>query len=288
MTRQGRLERKIRRLERRLGWPRWLHRFGPKRYEVRQHLLVLVIWGSFPVGFRRAVALLRDLGFIVPTYSAVAKFLHRLSTMMRRSLLAATAGQRPAAVVAVDSTCFSRSTPSYHYLRRINGHTPAVPVKWSVLVATDDGRILSTAARVLPAHDTRDVKTLLDRCAAPIKKLVGDKAYDSERIHHTCHDRGIKSIIPIRHGVKKGFYRRKMQREYTDRTYRRRPRVETAFSVVKRRCGGSVRCHRARNVRAELDFRAAAYNLKAAYRPRLSTRPGDAGERYVTVLRDVL
>ena len=273
MTKQGRLERKIQRLLRRLGWPRWLHRYGPKRYEVRQHLMVLLIWSSLPVGFRRAVALLRDLGQVVPTYSAVAKFFHRLSTIERRAVLAATTRQQPVAVAAIDSTCFGRSQPSYHYLRRIDGKTPRVPVKWSILVATNDGHILATRGRVRPAHDTRDVKTVLDRCTAPVKKLVGDKGYDSERVHQTCHERGIISIIPIRRNVKKGFYRRKMQQQYTNRTYGRRSRVETTFSVIKRRTGGSIRCHRARNVRAELEFRAAAYNLKVAYQPRLSTGP---------------
>lgn len=273
MGKKSRLERKIHRLLGRLGWPRWLHRFGPKKYEVRQHLMVLLVWSSFHMGFRRAVALLRDLGIVVPTYSAVAKFFHRLSTIMRQRVLAATAGTQRVPVAAIDSTGFARSQPSYHYLRRIDGKIPSIPVKWSIMVATGSKKILSTNARVLSAHDTRDVESLLNRCKAPIGKNTLDKAYDSDKIHELHDERGIISIIPIRKRVKKGFYRRKMRRHYTDRLYHRREMVEMTFSVVKRRTGGSVRCHKARNIRGELDLRAIAYNLKVARKTTFSTQP---------------
>jgi transposase len=145
-------------------------------------------------------------------------------------------------------------------------------VKWTVIVATGTLKILAAAARMRPAHDVRDVDAVLDRCRAPVKKLVADKGYDSERVHASCHERGITSIIPSRRGVHRGRYRRKMRRFFNTRVYHRRETVECTFSVLKRRCGGSVRCRKARTVRVEFDFRAIAHNLKILALKRLFQR----------------
>ena len=100
-----------------------------------------------------------------------------------------------------------------------------------------------------------------------------------ESTNHACYERGIISIIPARRGVHRGFYRRKMRRYNKPRVYYRRERVESVFSVVKRRCGGSARCRKTRNTRAELDFRTIAYNLKVALKKTFSTRPANPQQR---------
>ena len=266
MTTTSRLQRKILRLQRQLGWPRWLHHMGPKTYEVRQHFIVLLLWSSTPIGFRRAVTLLRDLGFIVPSYSAVAKFFHRLPNALWQRVLTATIGQQPARIASIDGTGLSQRNPSYHYLRRIDGHRPSIPVKWSVLVCTRTKRVLAEFARVLPAHDVRDVQRLLDRTPVIVEKIVADKGYDAEHIHQLCANRRIIAIIPSRRNVRRGFYRKKMRKHYRKRTYHRREMSETVFSVLKGRSGGSVRCRSARTIRAELTLRAIAYNLKVRLR----------------------
>ncbi len=277
MTTQGRLHKKITRLLGQLGWPRWLHHFGPKKYEVRQHLLVVLVWSSTTMGFRRAVALLRGLGFAVPTFTAVIKWLGRLPTWQRRRLLAATAGAAFVAVAAIDSTGFALRERSPHYARRIDGKQLRIPVKWTILISTRTRKILATRARMRPAHDVRDVDIVLDRCRAPVRKLVADKGYDSEKVHASCARRGIISIIPSRRGVHRGRYRHRMRDFFKPRVYHRRETVECTIGVVKRRGGGSVRCRKVRTVRAELDFRAIAHNLKVLLlNSTFSSRPSPA------------
>ena len=134
-----------------------------------------------------------------------------MTTWQRQRLLALSAGTRKVLVAAIDSTGFTKTERSAHYTRRINGRTPAIPVKWSALINTRTRRVLASFARVKPAHDVRDVDRVLNRCQTPIRKLVADKGYDSERVHESCHDRGMTSIIPSRRGVRRGFYRRKMK-----------------------------------------------------------------------------
>jgi len=53
---------KIRRLLRRLGQPRWLHRYGPKTYDLADHVRALVLKTAGQFSYRRTVYWLRQLG----------------------------------------------------------------------------------------------------------------------------------------------------------------------------------------------------------------------------------
>ena len=259
MNKEARLIHKVKRLLRMAGQPRWLHRFGPKKYEFWQHMLALLVRQLCQLSYRRVVRLLRDLGFVVPSYSALIKMACRLPAGLWQRLLAATRSSK-VCVAAVDSTTFARSNPSYHYLRRIDRAGPAgVPVKANVLVDTKRKKIVSAQVRVLPRADPRDVPALLKQCHPKI--LVADKGYDSEAVHEYCFERGITSMIPARKNVRHGFYRRKQLRKFNLRVYHRREMSESKFSSVKRCYGSTVRCRRARAIKSELFARFIASNI---------------------------
>lgn len=61
--------------------------------------------------------------------------------------------------------------------------------------------------------------------------------------------------------TKSGFYRRKQHKKFRLKTYHRRSIVEAVFSRIKRLFGSTVRCRRARTIRAELFARFIAHNL---------------------------
>jgi hypothetical protein len=241
------LIQKVKRLLRRARMPRWLHHYGPKKYEFWQHVLALLVRQQCQLSYRRVVSLLRGLGQTVPTYSALIKMTLRVPQALWQRLLVATRDDN-ARVVALDATTFPRSNPSYHYLRAINQISPSgKPAKLSILVDTRRKKVLEAHARAQPAHDVRDVQHLLKKHAPRI--VVADKGYDSEAIHEYCFDRGITSMIPKRTGVHRGFYRRKQLNKFRLRTYHRRSMVEAVFSRIKRLCGSTVRCRRARSIR---------------------------------------
>ena len=259
VEKQVRLVQKVKRLLRRAGQPRWLHRFGPKKYEFWQHMLALLVRQICQLSYRRVVRLLRDLGVVVPSYSALIKMACRLPAGFWQRVLAATRSGN-VCVAAVDSTTFARSNPSYHYLRRIDQAGPAgVPVKANVLVDTRRKKIVSAYVRVLPRADPRDVPALLKKCHP--KTLVADKGYDSEAVHEHCFERGIISMIPARKNVRSGFYRRKQLRKFKLRVYHRREMSESKFSSVKRCYGSTIRCRRARAIKSELFTRFTASNI---------------------------
>ena len=53
MKKEIRLVNKVKRLLRRLGMPRWLHHFGPKKYEFYQHFAALLVRAFCQLSYRR-------------------------------------------------------------------------------------------------------------------------------------------------------------------------------------------------------------------------------------------
>ena len=262
MEKENKLVKKVKRLLRKAGLPRWLHRFGPKKYEFWHHALALLVKQECKLGYRRISRLFNLLGIVVPTYSALAKMAKRLPPELWRRILSATCSQP--VLAAIDSTGLSRTSPSWYYIKRIDKPYPTEGfVKLSVMTDTRLKKVLALRVRAKPRHDLQDVKCLLKLAPKP-GKLLGDKAYDAEWLHELAFRKGITTVIPSRVTTKKGFYRHKMQRQFRQRTYNRRSMVESFFSAFKRKFGSSVSCRSARTQRAEIYCRAIMHNITAA------------------------
>ncbi len=166
-------------------------------------------------------------------------------------------------VIALDSTGFSRTHPSYHYLRRIDGKLPAVPVKLSATFDTKKKKWCTAKVRVLPAHDIRDAQATLKGVCTNI--VVADKGYDANALHLLCKEHNIEAHIPLRNYGKSRHRnwtaRRKAALHFRTRTYHRRVLIEAGFSSIKRKFGASVSSKRAKTIRAELYGRLLAHNL---------------------------
>jgi len=248
---------KLRRLLRRLGQPRWLHRYGPKTYDLADHVRALVLKTAGQFSYRRTVYWLRQLGIWCPSKSALQATAQKLPSGLWARLVALTAG--PPHVAAVDSTGFARTNPSYHYLRRIDGTWPQIPIKLSATFDTRRKKFCATRIRVLPAHDVRDAPHLLRQTRPTI--LVGDKAYNSEALYRLADAQGTLLMSPPKRGVRRGHARRRLQRRFRLRTYRRRAMIEAGFSSLKRKFGPAVRAKRVRTIRTELYLRLLCHNL---------------------------
>jgi hypothetical protein len=261
MDKKNRLTRKIKRLLRRLGMPRWLHRFGPKIYEFYEHFAALLIRFFCRLSYRRIAVLMDYLGFRCPSKSALQATAAKLGPSFWDRVLEQTCGKPY--LVAIDSTGFTRSNPSYHYLRRIDGGIPKIPVKASIAFDTRRKKIVAARIRVLPAHDIRDVKVLLKKSKPSV--FVADKAYDAAWLHEYCRDQNIVAHIPIRTYGKPRFHRwdaRQLAAKcFRKRTYHRREMVESGNHSIKQTMGSSVNSRKARTIRSELFGRLACHNF---------------------------
>ena len=269
MKNEVKLVKKIKRLLRRAKMPRWLHHFGPKKYEFWQHILALFIRQACKLSFRRAVKLLLSLGFDVPSYSALAKMNKRASRQCMQ-IFASTCSNAQVAVASIDATTLTRTNASWHYMHRIDREKPiGKPLKLSQIICTRTKKILALRLRAVPRHDTKDVAYLLKHMRVKPRILVADKGYDSEAVHELCAQKGIISMIPARKRVHKGFYRKKMMKHWRTRTYHRREMSEATFGSNKQKYGSSMNSRLFTTQRADAYCRATLHNLSLVIQPEI-------------------
>jgi len=92
-----------------------------------------------------------------------------------------------------------------------------------------------------------------------------DKGYDSEEIHELIRDTlNSCSLIPVRYRKRKrisGYYRRRIAQSFDDEKYHQRNKVETVFSVMKRKFGESLKARKFRLQVKEIKIKVILYNL---------------------------
>jgi len=260
MKREVKLARKIKRFLKRLGYPRWLHRFGPKTYELWHHIFAHLAGAVFRLSLRRIEKLLDMLGFKVPTYSALCKSRKRIPISLWQRLMNLTAGNNHSCV-AIDSTGISRANPSYHFIKRINRKKPVKSyVKQSSLFDVKNKVFVALRVRSRPRHDIQDAKYLLDRVQT--KNLLGDTAYDANWLHEMCFERGIQTQIKPRKNVRRGFYRKKQMKKYSEDKYHQRSLIESGQGGFKRKYGGYTLAKDIRAIKSEAYCKTIAYNMR--------------------------
>jgi len=234
--------------------------FGPKKFKLSEHLFALLYMQMIKSSFRRASNTLAELGFYVPTYSALCKSRKRVSPLLFEKLLNET-HEETCENVAIDSTGISIQNPSFHFVKRIDRIKPIKKfVKLSVFYDIDNRKFLALKIRRKLRHDVKDFPNLFKKFHN-FQNFFADRGYDSEKIYEKCFERGIQTFIKPKKNIRRGFYRRKQMKNYSEETYHQRSLVETGFSCLKRKYGGYTLTKSAKSVRAELYLRAIANNL---------------------------
>ena len=258
MEKEDKLVKKVKRLIKRLGMSRWLHHFGPKTYEFYEHFVALLVRFFCRLSYRRVKQLLDLLGIRCPSKSALQYTAAKLGSGFWQKVIKLTSGGAHY-LVAIDSTGLSQTNPSYHYLRRIDGKLPKIPIKLSTSFDTKKKKFCAGKVRVLPAHDLKDAQQLIKNSYPKI--VVADKGYSSEKLYEFAADKNILLMIPKKSNTKKGFYRNKMLKQFRLRTYHRRELGESGNSSFKRKYGHSVSSKTVRTIRTEVMGRLACHNI---------------------------
>jgi transposase len=261
MKKETKLLKKLSYLLNQLNCREYLHHFGPKKFKLKHHLLALISMEVFKLSLRRVEKLFEMFEIKVPTYSALCKSRKKIPTILFEKLVKLTSGLNHE-MVAIDSTGFSKTNPSFHYIRRIDSKNPVKSyAKFSILYDVKTHKVIIFNTRIRPSHDINDVRILIERCK-DIKYLLADKAYCAEWLHEYCFDRRIKTIIPDKINAKRGFYRKKQQKNYSDKLYHKRSNIESGFSAIKRKYGGDVRGKSLISINSELSCKVLAHNLR--------------------------
>lgn len=260
MKKEVKLTKKIHRFLKKLNQREYLHHFGPKKYKLKHHLVALLVMQSCNLSFRRAEKFLILIELEVPTYSALCKSRKRIPLKLWNKLLRETANLSSGSV-AIDGTGFSRTNPSFHYLKRIDRKTPTK--RYSKLSAMFDIRkkkFLTMKIRIKPRHDIKDVNYLMKR-TDNINKFYADTGYDAEWLYKYCFWKGIQTFIKPRKNFKRGHFRKKQLKSFSEEEYHKRSLVESGFGSLKRKYGSFVRAKKAPGLRGEIICKGIAHNL---------------------------
>ncbi len=234
MKSEAKLIKKIKLLLKRANCPEFLHRFGPKTYRFYEHAFALFIKEEYKLSFRRVSKLLRSFGFNVPTYSALYKMRLRIPKWILEQLFAMTNNFKSIRILAIDSTGLSRTNPSWHYIKRIDRKKPIKGhIQLSAFFDTKRKKFISLRIRARPRHDIKDAPYLVKKTRSEVNKLVADKSYDSEEFFEFLNYWKIKPVIKTKKPSKKGLFRKKMKKNFKDKTYNRRNLIEAGFRTFR-------------------------------------------------------
>jgi transposase len=267
MKKEEKLVNKVKRLLRKAKFPRYLHHYGPKTYKFWQHAFALIAKAMFRLSYRRTSNLLRLLGFNVASKSTIHRYARKLPVGLWQKLLKATV-DNTVDISAIDGTGLSRTSQSWHYIKRIDRDPDNTFYKLSVCVDVKKRKILCLRVRAKRASDIKDVKNLIKNLPAKPNLCIMDKSYDAEWLHQFLHSKNIKSIIPARNHAKsrhytKGKFRKEMKYNFSKykKIYNQRNIVESLIFAYKKLFGDSVSSKLITSARAEVYCRAIAYNL---------------------------
>jgi hypothetical protein len=135
--------------------------------------------------------------------------------------------------------------------------------------------ILAAVAGVGPTPDVAELEGVLLELPASqkVKHMVGDAGFDSAHNHRLLReDHGIRSTIPPNTGrpiqipgaLPSDKYRRLMKTRFNRKAYRKRPQVETVFSMLKRNLGSALRARSHWGRCRDLFLRVLTHNIAVA------------------------
>lgn len=207
----------------------------------------------------------------LPEYTTLIKFAKRLPfTIFDKIMTAFSKFIEQPEKVAIDGTGISLDNASPHYCKRIGKKYHKRPfLKLSVIIEIKYYLILLFKIRKKARHDLMDAYPMVKKMAKLYEPEIfyGDRGYDSEKLFKLVFEElgAYPLILQKRLDVpkykRKGRYRKETIDFFDYGEYLQRNKVETAFSIFKKKFGFSIRSRHVKTQKVEAMCRIIVYNI---------------------------
>lgn len=247
--------------------PRFSSKFSNKIYDNHQKMIILVFRQKMKMTYRSIVKFFRFSILArallnlkeVPDHSTLVKFHKRINTIILDSLLC----KKQVKISAIDASGFETSHMSYHYANVWNRQDKRKYrryLKISIAIDTDSQYVLSQKIRLGPRNDHIDFESVMKNIKC--KYVVADKGYDSKSNRYfVLRNMNAYPHIPYRKISGRTYEKAGVPLRFDKKIYHQRSKVETVFSVIKRKYGSWILSKSFETQKKELLLRVIAYNI---------------------------
>ena len=247
--------------------PRYNSRFSNKIYDNHQKMIILIFRQRMKMTYREIVKFLRFsvvaralIGISrVPDHSTLVKFHKKLKIKMLDSFLC----KKKVKTSAIDGSGFETTHMSYYYANAWNRQDKRKHrryLKISIAICTDSQFVLSQKIRLGPRNDNIDFERVMKNIKC--KFVLADKGYDSRSNRHfVLKKMNAYPHIPRRKTSGITYEKLGVPVKFDKKLYHQRSKVETVFSVIKRKYGSFILSKSFETQKKELLLRLVAYNI---------------------------
>jgi len=247
--------------------PKYNSKFSNRIYDNHQKMIILIFRQKMKTTYRgiikflqfsvvaRAMLKLKS----IPDHSTLVKFHKKLHLKNLDGLLC----KKPVKISAIDASGFETTHMSYHYANVWNRQDKRKYrryLKLSIAIDVDSQYILSQKIRLGPRNDNIDFESVMKNINCEI--VVADKGYDSRKNRHFVLKK-MKAYpqIPQRKTSGPTYERTGVKVKFDENIYHQRSKVETVFSVIKRKYGNYILSKSFDTQKRELLLRLITYNI---------------------------
>jgi hypothetical protein len=247
--------------------PRHFSKFSNKIFCNHQKIILLVLKQRLRTTYRDLIEILKvstiplRIGLKrIPHHTTLVKFAKKIKPCLLNLLLP----YRKAKITGIDGTGFEVENKSIHYQLKTARSTYRQYIKLGISADMDKQIIMKQAIHKGPRNDNKDFMSLVKGIKTTF--VCADKGYDANK-HHEFVGRELnaKSCIKIKEKVLSTKYRatlrRRILKEFDEKTYHQRSKVESIFSSIKRKYGSCLKARSFSSQKKEVLCKLVAYNL---------------------------
>lgn len=249
-------------------FPKYLTKFSKKTFSQSQILTLRTLKEILNLSYEDLVGFVEDFPSLqlllqlkrIPHPTTILKYSKRIGLKSIDTAIQNSSSAQHQ-TVAIDATGFENHQASKHYCETINlRFSRRQYVKLSIAINTETQMICSQKARIAPANDNRDFIPVLKKIQCKkITMVCADKGYDSKKnrkfVYRKLH---AWPNIPKRKTTGENY----LTRMYSEKTYHQRSKVETVFSVMKKRMTSALKAKTFKTQKLELAYKSLAYNIR--------------------------